>query len=134
MKFFIGLLVILVCITYISCSSESTRLIVDIAQDPEGGTNVDSLTCTLMGRLTDGTLHIIATVEWWWCDTLGQNAQAVAQETYTFSSDLWEEYTTVLGPPTVHMLEQGYWVKVMWEDEDETYYEIHSDTAWCDIQ
>jgi hypothetical protein len=87
-----------------------------------------------MGRLTDGTLHIIATVEWWWCDTLRQNAQALAQETYTFNSDLWEEYTTIIGPPEVHMFDQGYWVKVKWEDEDDTQYEIDSDTAWCDIQ
>jgi hypothetical protein len=134
MKSFIGFFVILFCITCISCSSKSTRLIVDIAQDPVGGTNVDSLTCTIMGRLADGTHHIIATIEWWWCDTLRQNAQAIAQETYTFTSDLWEEYVTVIGPPEVHMFVQGYWVKVKWDDEDESHYEIDSDTAWCDIQ
>ena len=131
MKKILSFVVILACITYVSCSKD-TRLIVDIGQPPQGGTNVDTLTCSVMGRLADGTLHIIATIEWWWCDTLGQNAQALSQETHTFTQDIWEEYTTVIGPPTVHVFDQGYWVKVKWEDEDDTEHEIDSDTAWCD--
>lgn len=133
MKSLVFFISMMLCIACTSCGKD-TRLIIDISQHPQGGTNVDSLTCSIMGRLVDGTLHTIATIEWWWCDTLRQNTQAVSQETYTFSQDVWEEYTTVLGPPTVHMLDQGYWVKVKWQDEDDTEHEMNSDTAWCDIQ
>lgn len=127
----IAMLLCLCCI--VSCGNEITRLTVEVVSHPQGGFNVEELRCRIRGRLEGGSEHIETIIEWWWSDTLGQDEQALKQESHTFLTGDWEHYTTILEAPTYFYLFQHFWVKVKWEDEDGTEHAIESDTAYCKI-
>jgi hypothetical protein len=124
---------LLLSIALIRCSKKDTKLVAEIAAHPTSGTNLEELSCTLTGRLIDGDTPIAVLIEWWWSDTLGQDEQAIAQGSYTFTEDTWEDFTTVIEAPTGYFFFQLFWVKVSWMNEDESEHEIESDKAWCDI-
>lgn len=125
-------LAFLVCsITLLSCSSKDTKLILHITEDPIGGTNVPLLTCSFEGRLHNGTAHIEATVEWWWCTFGGTDETLVHREKYVFTEETFVEYTTEISAGTNYVFFQIYWVKILWQDEDGTEHEIESSQARC---
>lgn len=125
-------LALLVCsIALLSCSSKNTKLILHITEDPIGGTNVPLLTCSFEGRLHEGTTHIEATVEWWWCTFGGTDETLVHRETYIFTEEAFVEYTTEISAGANYVFFQIYWVKILWKDEDGTEHEIESSQARC---
>lgn len=124
---------ILLITAFIACSKKDTKLIAEIGEHPVGGTNIEELDCTVVGRLFDGETPINAIIEWWWSDSTGNNEQAVAQGSYEFTDEVWEEYTTIIEAPIGYYFFQYFWVKVTWQNEDEGEHEIESDRAWCDI-
>jgi hypothetical protein len=117
----------------VTCSNGVTRLVVEIVSQPQGGFNVEELGCTMRGKLEGGDEHVETIIEWWWSDTLGQDEQVLKQETHTFLSDEWEQYTTIIEAPTYFYLFQLFWVKIKWQDEDGTEHEVESDKAHCKI-
>ena len=124
---------VLCSLSMVTCSNSVTRLVVEIVSQPQGGLNVEELGCTMRGRLEGGDEHVETIIEWWWSDTLGQDEQVLKQETHTFLSDEWEQYTTIIEAPTYFYLFQLFWVKAKWQDEDGTEHEIESDKAYCKI-
>ncbi len=126
------LFVVLIGFFFVNCGDEEqTSLNAIFGDQPEGGSNVTELTCVVVGRLEGGTTPIQATLEGWWAEDVSQNEQLYGYDTWTFRTQDFEELRLIVQAPPGYILMGYFWFRCDWTDEDGTYNEILSDTAYC---
>jgi len=127
-------LILAIGLLSIQCGGEeTTNLQVNIVDHPEGGTNVQTVTCYFQARLTGGDEPITATVEWWW-DDVGQVQQAIWSDQWTFTDQDWEDVTTFYTAAVGYVLNGEFWVRIHWNDSEGDPHEVESDHCNCIVQ
>ncbi len=127
------LYVLVICIVGVNCGGEEhTRLNLVFGEQPEGGRDVTEIRCYVVGRLEGGDTPIQATLQAWWADEIGVDDTLYAYDTWTFRyDDVFEELRIILQAPPGFVYIGHFWFSCYWTDEDGTYNEIFSDTAYC---
>jgi hypothetical protein len=124
---------LLACILTLTCGGEEhTWLNAVFGEQPEGGRDVTELRCYVVGRLEDGDTPIQATLQCWAAEEIGQNEELYLYDTWTFrSTEIYEELRIIVQAPPGYIIVGYFWFNCFWTDEDGTYNEIFSDTAYC---
>lgn len=126
------LYLLLFCLLIVNCGGEEqTRLNAFFGEQPEGGSQVTELRCVVVGRLEDGDTPIQATLQGWWAETIGVNEELYGYDTWTFRTEEYEELRIIVQAQVGYILVGHFWFCCFWTDEDGTYNEIWSDTAYC---
>ena len=111
---------------------EVTTLDLTITSHPEGGVNIQSVSCTVEGELIGGDDPVTVTIDWWWEDAAGLNDEIYSTETYTFSENQPIEHTTTYDVPAGFFLLAYWWAEFTWSDDDGSH-SIESNKAFCTI-
>ena len=125
-------LVVLICIfSILHCGKEYTRLIITIAQQPEGGNDVTEILCIIHGRLVDGDTPIQASFDCLWKEEADDPPVIYWSDTQTFHSAYDIEVWMPLYAPAGSVWNGYFWFEIQWEDEDGTPNLVVTDTAFC---
>lgn len=109
---------------------EETILEVTITAHPQGGVNVQSVSCTFEGEIISGDDPVQVTIEWWWEDALGFNDQVVETNYHNFDDPQPVSHTTTFTAPVGFVLLNYYWVELSWTDDDGNHT-LESSKAFC---
>ena len=124
-----------------SRTKPKTTLDINFSQHPSGGHNVSSVSAQFRGRLdfTKGKgifqskgspKSITVTVEWWWENAYGANAQKIESSSVTFYSESYSTQSTYHSASPGYVLLNYWWVKIRWSDDDGSH-RIESSKAHC---
>ena len=118
----LSLLLMAALIIFTGCGGEEepeeTILEVTITQHPQGGINVQSVSCTFECEITNGSGTVQVTIEWWWEDAAGLNDQVVETDYVDFTQNQPVSHTTTFSAPAGFVLLNYYWVELSWTDDD----------------
>ena len=99
----LSLLLMAALIIFTGCGGEEepeeTILEVTITQHPQGGVNVQSVSCTFECEITNGSGTVQVTIEWWWEDAAGLNDQVVETDYVDFTQNQPVSHTTTFSAP-----------------------------------
>jgi len=126
------LLILSFVFVFSSCKKEiiPTTLNLSVTTQPEGGNEVNSVSCEFEGTVSVPDQSIPVTVEWWWENGDHENATMKDSEQVTFNSENSVSKSTVYSAASGYILLNYYWVKLKWTD-DEGSHEIESGKAYC---
>ena len=101
-----------------------------VTNQPDGGNQVNTVSCEYDGSVSVSDESIQVTVEWWWEDGNHENAALKDSEQVTFDSKNTVSKSTVYSAGSGYVLLNYYWVKFKWTDDDGSH-EIESGKAYC---
>jgi len=130
------LLLLIILATFVGCAKEpapipeKNTLNVIVAQNPQGGTNVTSLSVSFTG-IVQGTIKPVRVmVEWWFENGLHLLPVIKSSTEYTFDSELPTTKTAVYAAPGGYIFLNYYWVKISWTDDNGQHF-IESSKVYC---
>lgn len=129
----IVIILLIALITIVGCGDDAvevTTLDLTIISHPEGGVNIQSVSCVVEGELIGGDDPVTVTIDWWWEDAAGLNDELYSTETYTFSENQPMEHTTTYDAPAGFFLLCYWWAEFTWSDDDGSH-SIESNKAFC---
>ena len=115
-----------------SCKEDiiPTELNLIVSSNPQGGTQVSSVSCSFDGSVSVPDQSVQVTVEWWWEDGNHSNAEMKDSEQVTFNSENTVSKSTVYSAGSGYILLNYYWVKFKWTDDNGSH-EKESGKAFC---
>jgi len=127
------LIILSIVLIFSSCKKEEilpTTLSLNVTTQPQGGTQVNTVSCEFNGTVSEADKSISVTVEWWWEDGNHENAALKDSEEVLFSSSSPVSKSTTYSAGPGYVLVNYYWVKLKWTD-DNGAHEIESGKAFC---
>jgi len=116
----------------LSCSKEPkpTELDLAITQQPNGGFNVSTLTCTFTASETGEAKPVIITTEWYWENGLHLGATLRLTNTYVVDGATQKAFTTTYTAISGYYFLNYLWVKLHWVDDTGAHM-VETNKAYC---
>ncbi len=107
-----------------------TTLNVTITEHPEGGNNINQVSAQFEGKILGKVTPCSVTVEWWWENGNHENPSMKSSEEILFNSANVTSKSTIYKAPVGYILNNYYWVKFKWTDDD-GQHELETSKAFC---
>lgn len=130
------LLLSIVCLTLVSCTKEAqtqeTDFTLQVAQQPVGGTELQSVSVAFIGTIMGNVKPVVVTVEWRKETEMRAAEQSIFVETLTFTqgkSDVRASTCKVISAyPQVSFY---YWAIISWMDKEGKVQSVQTNKVLC---